>query len=245
MVRILLLAVFLLNIPAAFAQKKKKPEQEETSLRLSGPSEKRFSFTIPPYGYEKVKKLTKEADTDKHSFVANPLRDSVLSTLSPEEKFTWCMAFPESFMQICTVFFYDSVQYKILRYLPISSLEASMSQRQREFLKENRALTIRLMGETIHDSVFVGYNYKKQIKELHAVELVPQVISNYKKTGDKDLLTLLIELLEKDQYQPWLDSEISQEMNKKTETRSFRKSALFSSSKAYSILKYATERYVN
>ncbi|MGN6421194.1 MAG: hypothetical protein ACTHMC_27010 [Pseudobacter sp.] len=245
MVRILLLVAFLLNIATAFSQKKNKPAKEENFLRISGPSEQRFSFTIPPYGYNKVKKLAKEADTDRNSFVANPLQEAALSTLSPEEKFTWCMAFPESFMQICTVFSYDSVEYKILRYLPISSLEAAMSKRQRDFLKENRALTIRLMGETMYDSVFVGFNYKKQIKELHAVELVPQLISNYKRTGDKDLLTLLIELMEKDQYQPWLDSEIWQEMNQKSETRSFRKSALFTNTKAYTILKFATEKYVH
>ena len=240
MIRPLFLFILFLQSLGTMAQEKDEPQKE--FFRISGRGGERFRPTIPTFGYAKLERLVEEADTNKRSYTAAPIPAQVLNTLSQEEKFTWCMAFPESFMQICTLFHYDSLAYKIFAHLPMVEMGTVMSARQRDFLKQERNLTIRLMRQSISDSVFIGLNYKEVIRDLLLVELIPEVISNYNRTKDKDLLTLLIELMEKKQHQPWLSSSLRLELEQQSRLPRYKRAVPFTSNNAYHILKYATEK---
>lgn len=240
--RTIFFILLLLACLDIMAQKKKKKDPEENWVRMSRPFGDRYRQTIPEFGYEKVEKLVEAADSIKQYFSAGKLSQQTVDLLSPEEKFTWCMGFPESFMQICTLFHYDSVDYKIFAHLPMVEVGAQMSTRQWDFLKQERALTIRLMRQSISDSVFIGLNYKEVIRDLLVVELIPEVISNYNRTKDKDLLTLLIELMEKQQHQTWLSSSLRFELDQQSRLPRYKRAVPFTSNNAYHILKYAMEK---
>lgn len=185
-----------------------------------------------PFGYEKLEKM---------KAAMKLMSQAAFDSLSPEEKFTFAMSFPEQFQQICAFRPPQELKGKIYLNLAYVFTGSVMSKRQKEFLLNNPRQTIDLIRQTTTDTSFIGYNYKLTIRDLNAFELVPLVIANYRKTHDNDLLSLLIEMMLKNRYAPFLRSEIGKEFKTEMDFRYNKRFLAFTKERERIILKYATE----
>ena len=172
----------------------------------------RAKITVPPYGLQKVNALiasikTKQEDNEESGTEA--LSDEKYNTLSLKEKFTYNMIHGEDFSQNCDAFMpVEGEQNKIFAHTPDGFFgENYWSERQLKFFKDNRDSVIALMTESVIRSKRIGCNYKLAIKELNAVEMIPFLISmNRTIQKDHDILTVLMELMVKNKYEPFMKS---------------------------------------
>ncbi|WP_182954879.1 hypothetical protein [Pedobacter gandavensis] len=170
----------------------------------------RFKNTTPPYGLVKVKAMiagikATGGDSDIYFRVLSPKN---YQSLSLPEKFTYHMIHPEVSSQNCDVptpILEENL--KIFGTLPDTFDEANWSERQLNFLISNRDSVLALISESVNRSKKVGLNYKTAIEHINGWEIIPLLIKTYKiDHKDHDILTVLIQLMKKNDYQPFMTS---------------------------------------
>jgi len=204
----------------------------------------RFRMSTPPFELEKVRGLIKKY-TKKDDFGWQEIKipQSTFDSLSFAGKFTYCMINPEAYSQVCAILPPDSnVRTKIYAHLPFRTEGATISDRQYKFLQSDREAMIGLLKRSIRDSSFIGMNYKNLIISLEAYELIPILVSNYKKWKDRDLLTVLIKLMQQQKFTPYINSGLEKQLQENT-TRYFHAHIPFTTENETLIIRWATELY--
>ncbi|MEC5146378.1 hypothetical protein [Chitinophaga sp. 212800010-3] len=187
-----------------FAQE--ETEWKDASKESQAYHEYRLKLSRPPDGLAKVTALLEKTPVADDG--QNVLPQKEYMALSLREKFTYHMIHAESYSQNCDARPpIQDEQKKIFAELPDAFGEANWSQRQRNFLSSNRDSVIALLSASIARSSRVGVNYKLAISETNGRELIPLLISTYKKERkDHDILTLLMLLMVKGEYAPFMSS---------------------------------------
>jgi hypothetical protein len=169
--------------------------------------EYRVKLTVPPYGLAKVKRLIAKIKVDDEDNEA--LSPAVYNALSLREKFTYHMIHAESYSQNCDAMPpIQNEQKKIFAYIADAFDEYAWSDRQSSFLKANRDSVMVLLKESSIKGKRVGVNFKQAIMEINAKEMIPFLIDMYNITKkDLDILTLLMQLMKENEYEPFLESQ--------------------------------------
>lgn len=202
----LLIVVGFLTAPlSSFAQ-------EETAWKRATASSEayhnyRLRSSVPPYGLVKVKALIAGIKADEDNFTEE-LNNKAYMGLTLREKFTYHMIHAEAYSQNCDVIppILDEDK-KIFGNLPDVFNEHSWSERQDNFLVSNRDTVMTLIRESVVRSKRMGVNYKTAIVNVNGRELIPFLISTYHiDQKDKDILTVLMLLMKKNEYKPFMTS---------------------------------------
>lgn len=167
--------------------------------------------TIPPYGLEKINRLIKtieEKYLEDGDASISALTASMYNGLTLREKFTYVMVNPEMYSQNCAIFIpLPEENKKIFAHLMSWVDEATWSDRQIKFLKENRDSIMSIIKESTLRSRYMGINYKEAIELINGWEFIPFLIEYYKSNPtDKDALTLLLLLMKRGEYKEFLES---------------------------------------
>lgn len=180
------------------------PKPSSASLAYS---EFRHQNTSPNYGLAKVKALIKTLKYDQDGGMAITAKQ--WSALSVAERFTYTMIHGEDENQNCD----DSPpiideNLKIFAYTPpVFDDERMWSKRQRDYLANNRGAIIGLLRQTMNGRHRAGTNLKGTIQEINAFELVPDLITLYKRDRkDHDLLTTMMVLMDNAKYPEFMVS---------------------------------------
>ncbi|MDR2121953.1 MAG: hypothetical protein LBP34_02405 [Flavobacteriaceae bacterium] len=183
--------------------------------------EYRIGNSIPPYALSKIKnkmlKLDKGLigeevkrieDNGEYYF---PLSEKDFSKLSVKEKFAYTMIYPENkpLTEVKEEVILDEDKKIFGNLVPVFT-ENGWSERQRNFLGENRKEVIGLIKESALKDRRLGLNYKIALKEMNAVETIPFLVDFYttKDKKDRDILTLLILLMNDNKYYPFTRSNV-------------------------------------
>lgn len=166
----------------------------------------RTKSSVPPYGLEKVKALVAKIKSSEDEHLKLNNKDYL--ALSLREKFTYHMIHAESYSQNCDVMPpIQEEQQKIFGYLPDAFDEYSWSERQGDFMNSNRDSVMALVKESANRSKRIGVNYKMAIVEINAREMIPFLVKFYNADKkDHDLLTVLMLLMRKNEYKPFMAS---------------------------------------
>ncbi|RYG23610.1 hypothetical protein EON82_13520 [bacterium] len=183
--------------------------QVKVSPATSRYHELRFKSTEPSFGLAKVKGLIKQIKPKKIDDESAVLATTAWNRLSTAEKFTYCMLHGELSTQNCDAMpWVVDEENKVFAYPPpFLGGELMWSDRQKAFLKSHRGEVVRLLRSTIRSKGEVGVNLKVATYEINADELIPDLISVYRKgRKDQDILTLLMLLMKDGKYKPFLSS---------------------------------------
>lgn len=164
-------------------------------------AEFRHQNVEPTWGLAKVKAVVKGLKEDEDMNRRVP--DKTFNSWSLQEKFTYTMIHGEDFSQNCDMMPEILDEHKkVFAYFPGSfNDEAAWSERQRNFLKQNRSKVIELMKTTMMSKKRVGNNFKNAIMELNAVETIPTLVTIYSKDKkDHDILTVLMLLMKENKF---------------------------------------------
>jgi len=207
----------------------------------------REKITRPPYELEKILGMIKKISTDKT--IGDDEDNSALSPqsysrLSLREKFTYNMVHGESYSQNCDAMPpIQDEQKKIFAQLPDVFGEYSWSTRQRDFFVGYQDSVVSLMTASIERTNRVGLNYKKVIVDLNAREMIPLLIRTYNvEKKDHDILTVLMLLMAKNSYGPFLSSVSYKKLYADKES-SYTAYLAFNAANETLILQRATEFY--
>lgn len=207
--RFFFLALGMLTSASLFAQEDNQ-QWIEASPASKAYHASRFKNTTPPYGLAKVKAMIagiKSTGGDGDTYF-NVLSPKLYQNLSLPEKFTYHMIHPEISSQNCdipTPILEEDL--KIFGNLPDPFEEQNWSERQLNFMISNRDTVLSLISESINRSKKVGLNYKTAIEHVNGWEVIPVLIKAYKTDRkDHDILTVLIQLMKKNDYQPFMTS---------------------------------------
>lgn len=196
--------VLFLALSAFLSAQENQPEPSQASKNYS---RFRHTPTEPTYGLAKVRAIVKKLKEDEDMNRRMPAKE--YENLSVAEKFTYAMIHGEDFSQNCDMMpSFQDEHKKIFAYPPsIFDDEATWSQRQRDFLHQNRAKVVGYLRSTINANHRVGVNLKQAIQEINAVELIPDLVKIYKRDRkDHDILTLFMILMKENKYAPFLAS---------------------------------------
>lgn len=213
--KLLLTSVLILLCLSIEAQREAKPKPQPVVAAEQKDTyhDYRLRETVPPYGLAKIKSLiskikTNNDESDGEQLVA--LSPSIYQGLSLREKFTYAMIHPEVYSQNCDMM--PTIQdedKKIFAHLPeaFSEESISLSERQINFLKQNRDSVMVIIQESVKRSKKMGLNYKNAIVEINGKEMIPFLIETYNiEKKDHDILTILLLLMKQNQYKPFLES---------------------------------------
>lgn len=198
-----LLLLFSVALPAQDdAMEWKEPSKESQAYH-----DYRTKTTTPPYGLAKVQALIGKIRYDGENDL-KALGAKTYNSLSLREKFTYTMIHGESYSQNCDAMPpIQEEQKKIFAYIPDMFGEYAWSERQIKFLKNNRDSVRALIKESVIRSKRLGVNYKHAIVEMNAKEMIPFLVETYNTTKqDRDILTLLMQLMKDNEYEPFLKS---------------------------------------
>lgn len=185
--------------------------QDELPWKEASPSSQAYhkyrqKNTVPPYGLARVKTLIaaiKPAEDETWK-----LSNKTYMALSLREKFTYHMIHAEVSSQNCDVSppILDEDK-KIFGNLPDAFDEAAWSERQDNFLLSHRDSVMALISASVKRTNRVGLNYKAAIVAVNGKEMIPFLIETYKlERKDYDLLTVLMLLMKKGEYKPFMTS---------------------------------------
>lgn len=168
--------------------------------------EYRVKPTVPPYGLAKVKALIAKIEADEEDSEA--LKPAIYSSLTLREKFTYHMIHAESYSQNCDAMPPIQDEHKkIFAYIPDAFDEYNWSRRQIDFFLNNRDSVIAFISESIRRTKRAGVNFKHAVIQMNAKEMIPLLIQTYNLTKkDYDILTVLMQLMKDNQYEPFLKS---------------------------------------
>jgi hypothetical protein len=166
----------------------------------------------PPFGLDKIKKLVaglkKVDDTSGGDGSTEALDDKTYASLSLDEKFTYHMINLESYTQMCDILpLRTDEDHRIYGKLPDLTGENQWSDRQTQFLKDNRDSVMALMKPLIVKNGRVGDNFKEAIMEINGKEMIPSLIAAYNvKKRDHYILTMLMMLMKDNNYPEFMRS---------------------------------------
>src|SRR5690606_39473633 len=112
------------------------------------------------------------------------------------------------YAQNCAIFMpQPDEQKKIFSHLMSWMDENQWSDRQIDFLRENRDSVMSIIKESTLRSGRMGVNYKDAVETINGWEMIPFIIDYYKSNPkDKDALTLLLLLMKKGEYVEFIQS---------------------------------------
>ena len=249
--RYLLIVLLMFNVNIAQEAENAKPV--DSLFTNSSLYNHRTENSKPSYSLVKIEKLIAKSrmknNLDEVEETPNEeiyLSEKDFNKLSVKEKFTYTMVYPEI---KSSNFILDSLNFnlenKIFGMLPLTANYPKWSLRQQKFLKENRKIVQELIQETSVKNQKMGLNFKKALIEINAIESIPFIIDFYKSTdkNDKDLLTVLMLLVKKSNYYPFVRSNIYRKLY--NDTISYQKSNIeYSEANEEYILKTAKNFYL-
>lgn len=156
----------------------------------------RQHLSYPSYSFEKINQIVrKQVVTDSEDNLV--MKSKAYEALTPREKFTYIMIHGESYSQNCDAMPpIQDEQTKIFGYLPDIFNEFSWSERQTQFLKDNRDSVMAWIQESVSKNNRIGVNFKLALFQINAIEMIPFIVKIYKlKRNDNDLLTLQMLLM--------------------------------------------------
>lgn len=189
-------------------------QDEENAFRPASPESEAYHYyriktTTPPYGLAKVQALIKKTAAEESDRDAVVLNSKDYLSLSLREQFTYNMINGEAYSQNCDV--EPPIQdehKKIAAQIPDLYGEMNWSSRQLDYLNSNRDSVMAIIQESANRSKRLGVNYKMALVEIKAVEMIPFLVDFYKRDyRDKDILTVLMLLMEKQKYDPFIKSQ--------------------------------------
>ena len=214
---------------SCLAQEEQKPVLHSTNEII-----RRYSMTTPPYGLEKVEKIV-HTDSAKEKYEALSLR----------EKYTYNMIYGETYSQNCSgsyTYRDGDADKKIFGFLPLLFFERTWSDRQLAFFKNNKDSVIAFMAKDIRDQKVMGLNCKHVIVDIDAVSMIPLLISVYKLQKDHDILTVLMLLMKRDNYAPFMSSVDYNKVYAGTE-KSYETALEFNAANEAFVIRQATDFY--
>jgi hypothetical protein len=158
----------------------------------------------PSWGISRITSLIEKIEfDDKNELEA--LDEKIYNGLTLREKFTYNMIHPESFRKISDAMPPIQDEHKkIFGRLPEIFEGYTWSSRQEKFLHDNRDTVMTLIKLSSFKSGRVEANYKQAIAEINGTEMIPFLINIYNLTKkDHDILTLLMLLMESNNYRPF------------------------------------------
>jgi hypothetical protein len=202
--KIILSFFFVLFSLSVFSQR--RPFKKEVNKENQSYSALRVKLTVPPYGIVNIQALIKKIKSDEEDNKAISQKD--YDALSLREKFTYNMIHAEAYSQNCDVMPpVKNEQQKIFAYLPDAFGEYAWSERQTKFLSGNRDSVIEFMRESMGRTKRAGVNFKQAILEINGKEMIPDIIATFRanaKVKDLDMLTVLMNLMKDNEYEPFL-----------------------------------------
>lgn len=184
-------------------------EFPKPSLQSQRYSEYRHQSTDPLYSVAKVKAMIKSIRPNQDD--NRVLSDKAYNSLSSKEKFSYAMLHGEEFSQNCDAMppIVDEHK-KVFAFFPGPfGDEAVWSERQRDFLTQNRTTVIGYIRETMKARKRVGVNLKQAIYVLKAKELVPDLVALYSRDHkDHDLLSLMMILMADAKYPGFTKTQV-------------------------------------
>ena len=207
----MLLWILLLVTTTAVAQEVEYVQYNPTAADEAY-REFRMRKTRPPYGLDRINKLIKSIENNAFEEAdagVSALKPEQFKALSLREKFTYVMIHPEMYSQNCAIFIPQPHEdKKIFANLMSWMYEETWSERQINFLRENRDSVMSLIKESTLRSKHMGVNYKDAILEVNGWEMIPFLIEYFKSNKkDKDVLTVLNLLMKKGEYKEFLKSQ--------------------------------------
>lgn len=167
----------------------------------------RQEATEPTYHLAKIKKLIRKYNLQHGDKLVMP--DAQYNSLTNQEKFTYAMIHGEDEDQNCDAMpSITNEQSKIFAH-PLGAFNDAQAwnDRQRDFLHKHRGTAIALLRSTIKSRQRVGVNLKAAILELDAYELIPDMLSIYKRDRkDGDILTICMLLMKDGGFKPFVAS---------------------------------------
>lgn len=239
MKKCLLLCLVTAFASLSFAQEMDGPKPSPASEKYAV---YRHQDSTPTYGLAKIQAMVKKLKEDED--MNRRMADKDYKALSVQEKFTYIMIHGEDFSQNCDMMPAIIDEHKkIFSFFPGAFDDTAMwSDRQREFLKTNRAQVTKLIKATIVSKNRVGNNLKNAIGEMNAVELIPTLVTVYNRDKkDHDILTLLMILMKDGKYAPFLKS--SQYKGLYGDENNYRSFLMATPETQRSVLKMATAYY--
>jgi hypothetical protein len=231
--------LFVFSFLISSAQRESPASKESQSYH-----DLRVKPTVPPYGLAKIKALIQKIKSNDEDEI-EALDKNIYESLSLREKFTYTMIHAESYSQNCDAMPpIKDEQKKIFAYIADAFEEHNWSERQTKFLSGNRDSVIALMRESIARTKRVGVNFKQAIIEINAKEMIPDLIAVYtanKAIKDLDLLTVMMQLMKDNEYEPFLLSPSYKKMY--AEDASYQSFLNYNKANEDLIIKRATEFY--
>lgn len=205
--------------------------------------ESRTRLTVPPYGIEKIRALISKIKPGSDN--SEELKATDYNALSMREKFTYNMIHAESYCRDCvTASPSKNEDKKIYAYLPGAYRRFAWSERQTKFFSGNRDSVIQFMKESMGRTKRAGVNFKQCMLEINAKEMIPDIIATFKankKVKDLDLLTVLLNLMKDNEYEPFLLSGSYKKMY--AEETSYKTYLNYSQGNEDLVIKRATDFY--
>lgn len=202
--RFALSLLLLVLSTTCFAQR--RPLRHQNIQQSEAYSAWREKLTVPPYGLTKIQSLIDKIKKDDEDNEA--LKPADYNALSLREKFTYNMIHAESYSQICDMIPEPKNPHlKIFAYLPDAFFEHNWSERQTKFFSSNRDSVIQFMRESMGRTKRAGVNFKQAMLEINAKEMIPDIIATFKANKtvkDLDMLTVLMNLMKDNEYEPFL-----------------------------------------
>jgi hypothetical protein len=201
------------------AEVQSKPEVEQTEVPIDTvseldeglPEETEVIEDLQPVlclESEKVDALIKDPDPESEDYDEmsefQMISEADWNSLSQDEKFVYSFAYPEWFDQVCA----ESSPYNedyLFGRLPWDNSGASMSTRQSEFLKKNRAFTMDRIWECVVQQGKVSEAYLRALRDLEGYEMIPSLAQLYAKTENNYILSYFIELMANDDFDPYME----------------------------------------
>lgn len=173
-------------------------EPTELSRQFSHPidaclqSNKVESLIIPP-----------GKDDDEYAEFAS-IPQEAFDEFNKEEKLIYCLKYPEWFDQVCAESMpYDPNRLKI--ELPWDDSGRSMSTRQDDFISDNAKYVLSTLSSCIGDNDDIPESYLRIFNWLHYTDYIPQLLNKYKSSRNTYYLTLCIEMMKTDEYNPYYE----------------------------------------
>lgn len=182
-------------------------------------------------------------------FKSTKISENDFESLNAYEHFVHSFYFPESYYQSCSMIGYsEDILQKIPSLLKRQGEGFRMSKRQKNAIIENRDSTILLLEQCIEKSNSINDEFKRNIVNLKAFELIPSLINKVQskvKIKDPYILTTLCLLMRYD-YEPFQKSQIFNDLYPTDSTgyylsrEAYKNSIPFTQTNYQNILNYAT-----
>lgn len=203
MLKPVLLAFLLALFSCAFAQ-----EEEFGGPVSQAYDAYRRQIVEPPYSLTVVKRAIRKLKShDDDGLIMPPAQ---FNRMTFAQKFTFTMIHGEIFSQNCDGMpVYVNEEKKVFSYFPTPFGQMVWSEKQLAFMRKNRTRVIGMIRTVMNSRHRVGINFKGAIVELHAKELIPDMISIYRRDRkDHDILTVLMLLMNDAGYRPFTASPL-------------------------------------